>query len=79
PGRLLLRENGELVVLRVTGEQVWSAPAVGHTLVVTDAGRASLLGETGDVVWETPEPKPLDDELTANLALHNQDFSDYDD
>ncbi|MET0496194.1 MAG: hypothetical protein ABW000_23970, partial [Actinoplanes sp.] len=44
PGRLLLRENGELVVLRVTGEQVWSAPAVGHTLVVTDAGRASLLG-----------------------------------
>ena len=62
PGRLLLREHGELVVLRVTGEQVWSAPAVGHTLVVTDAGRASLLGGSGDVVWQTPEPEPLDDE-----------------
>lgn len=58
PGQTLLRDNGELVVLTAGGEQVWSAPARGHSLVVADTGQASLLSENGDVVWTTPQPEP---------------------
>jgi hypothetical protein len=62
PGRVLLRQNGGLVVLRADGEPVWNAEGSGRTLVLTDAGQILLLADNGDVAWESPQPEPLDED-----------------
>ena len=59
---MLLRQNGELVVLRADGEPVWTAEGTGRTLVVTDAGQARLLTGNGDLAWESAAPEPLEDD-----------------
>ncbi|GAB3283504.1 DUF6924 domain-containing protein [Kineosporia babensis] len=66
PGRLELRENGELVVLKADGEQVWSAGASdGRLLVLQDTGKALLLDARGETVWESPLPAPLMGQWTS--------------
>ncbi len=56
PGRLLLREDGDLVVLSATGEQLWASEmaAKGVTsLMIHDWGKLVLKNDRGHILWQT--------------------------
>jgi hypothetical protein len=56
PGRLLLREDGDLVVLSAAGEQLWASgmAAKGVTsLMIHDWGKLVLRNDRGHILWQT--------------------------